>query len=158
MLGLLRLISSRFSTLVSVFLFIVCLSCGVLSGSCLSLFFPCDDRWSDILEGVPSIMVWWNLRSPSARSGLILHYDIMEVSLFSVGCFATSTVMSFRLLYWTLVSCFHRSNVIRNYWRDCSALASDVLGSIIPDLLFRLSATERVSMGSLLYSTTGLLW
>ena len=104
-------------------------------------------------------MVWWNLLALSALLGMITHKDILRGLPLIYGLLHSFVRYCLMALWW-----YHLDPVVtfgkglRNIWRDCFAMAWDVLRSILPAFLFHISATKKVSMGYLTWFLVGLLW
>ena len=59
----------------------------------------------------------------------------------AVSAIFAGLLFSFTLIWRVYLGCVHPKRFpvfsgLQNYWRDCSAPASDVLGSLLPDFLF----------------------
>ena len=63
----------------------------------------------------------------------------------------------FSVFFRNFISCLPVCKELQNYQRNCYTMASNVLGSILHDLLFCLSVTKKFSTGSLNCSLTGWL-
>ena len=76
--------------------------------------------------------------------------------MFFPGLPDTSTTISLRRFCGILFSFFPVSKLLRKYWKECSAPAINVLGSLIPDFLF-FSVKKKLCMGYLPCSSTGFI-
>ena len=79
----------------------------------------------------------------------VLSQSSRNSCLFSTGLPDPSTALSLKWSRGIFVSCFPVSKGLQNSWRDCSAPASNLLGSLLSAFLFHCSSTKKFLAGSL---------
>ena len=112
---------------------------------------------SDVFGG-GSKMVWWTCRR--------FPWDLVWESVLIFWRYPSCCQVSLSILLpldgsALVVSSWSRCSVmikgIRDFWRDCFALVSGVLGSLLPAFCARRPLTKKFSTGCLPFSLTGFL-
>ena len=88
------------------------------------------------------------LRSFPRELACLTYQSSWRSPILYLGC-CFSNRFSLVVLADFFVSSFPVSKGIQNYWRDCSASASNILGGLLPNFLFHISMMKKVSIGSL---------